>query len=61
MEVILEVSVEQVALKPAWLARLLGFRLSLSLPCTEQIEDVCQVVSFWVCTHKMKLPIVTAL
>jgi len=29
MEVTLEVSVEQVALKPAWVARLLGFRFSL--------------------------------
>lgn len=38
----LEASVEQVALKPPWLAKLLGFWLSFSLPCTEQIENICQ-------------------
>lgn len=61
MEVMLEVSVERVALKPAWLARLLGFRVSLFLPCTEQIEAICQVVSFQVHICKMKLPVVMAL
>lgn len=48
-------------MKPAWLATLLGFRLSFSLPGSEQVEDIGQVVSFCICTHKMKLPIVMAL
>lgn len=59
MEVVLEVSVEQVALKPAWLARLLVFLFFL--PCTKQIEYVCQAVPFQVHARKMKLPVVLAL
>lgn len=57
----LEVSVEQVALRPRRLAALRSAQLPLSLPRSQQTEDVCQIAAFRVRTGKRKLVIVTAL